>query len=74
MASGGKEGIIRAINNRVPTYDEAVALIREAGGTIHRVEGAHTGSKVAGHIDFPHINYTTPGGNKAHLQIDRIPE
>jgi hypothetical protein len=73
VEAGGANGILRAVGNKVPTYEEAVMLIEQARGTIQRVEGPHAVGGVAAHIDFPHINYTTPGGTKAHLQIQSLP-
>jgi hypothetical protein len=68
-----KGGIVRKIDGKVASYDEAVRLIEEAGGTIQRVDGSHAGSLVAGHIDFPHINFTTASGIKGHLEILALP-
>jgi hypothetical protein len=62
-----RPSVLRTVGGKVPTYEEAVSLIQEAGGTIQRVEGSHAGSAVAGHIDFAHINYTTAGGTRSHL-------
>jgi hypothetical protein len=73
VASGGQGGEIRAIAGKIPTYEEAVQLIKEAGGTIQRVEGPHIGSRVAGHIDYNHINFTTANGMKSHLAIQSLP-
>jgi RHS repeat-associated protein len=73
MASGGEGGVIRSVAGKVPTYEEAVALIQKAGGTIQRVEGPHAAGGVAGHIDFPHINWTTAGGTRSHLAIQALP-
>ena len=56
VAVGGENGIIRSIDRKIPTYDEAVQLIKDAGGTVTRVDPSHAGSKVAQKIDFPHIN------------------
>src|SRR5262249_48657633 len=73
VASGGEGGVLRTVQGHVPTYEEAVQLIQEAGGTIQRVEGAHAAGGVAGHIDFNHINYTTAGGVRSHLAIQALP-
>ncbi len=53
--------------------DEAVGLLEDAGCTINRIDGPHTGSRVAGAIDFPHVNYTSPNGIKGHLGIEALP-
>ena len=66
-------GIIRKIDGKVASYQEAVRLIDEAGGTIQRVDPSHAGSLVAGHIDFPHINFSTASGIKGHLEILALP-
>lgn len=68
-----KGGIVRKIDGKVASYDEAVRLIEEAGGTIQRVDPSHAGSLVAGHIDFAHINFTTASGIKGHLEILALP-
>ena len=74
VASGGEAGVIQNIGGRIPTYDEAIYLIKDAGGTVQRVDKSHAGSRVAGHIDFPHINFTTPSGSRSHLRIQDVPE
>jgi RHS repeat-associated protein len=62
----GEGGTIEDLNGQVPTLDEAMTLIKESGGKVLRVEGAH---------DFPnphnyvHINYTTPSGGKGTIKI-----
>ncbi len=68
-----KGGIVRKIDGKVANYDEAVRLIEDAGGTIQRVDPSHAGSLVAGHINFPHINFTTASGIKGHLEILALP-
>jgi hypothetical protein len=69
VESGNSSGIIRSIAGKVPTYDEAIRLIRDAKGVVQRVDDSHAGSLVAGHIDFPHINYTTASGQRMHLEF-----
>ena len=64
--------VLRTVGGRVPTYQEAVALIERAGGTIVRFDGPHPPGGVAGHIDFAHINYTTAGGIRSHLAFQPI--
>lgn len=66
-----EEGVIHSVGGRVPTEAEALRLIKEAGGTVQRIEETHAGSVVAGHIDFPHINYTTSTGTRMHLRIQK---
>jgi hypothetical protein len=73
VGSAGEGGILRSVGGKVPTYEEGARLIEEAGGKIVRVEGPHPPGGVAGNIDFPHINYTTAGGTKGHLQIQQLP-
>jgi hypothetical protein len=74
VGAGGTGGVIRTIGGKVPTYEEAVRLICESGGKVVRVEGPHAAGGVAGHLDFPHINYTTASGGKGHLAIQTLPE
>ena len=73
VASGGEGGVLRKVRGLVPTYEEAVQLIQEAGGTIQRVDKPHAAGGVAGHIDFPHINFTTASGVRSHLAIQALP-
>ncbi len=74
VASGGEAGILRTVVGKVPTFEEAVRLIKRANGTIQRVEGPHAAEGVAAHIDFLHINYTTASGKRSHLAIQSLPD
>jgi len=66
-------GTIRGVMGKIPSYDEAVMLLEDAGGTIVRVEGPHSATSVAASIDFPHINFLTSSGKKGHLEILSLP-
>jgi hypothetical protein len=55
----------------VPTQAEAEALITQSGGQILRVDEGHLPGGVSTHT-FPHINYTTKGGTKATVQIQKV--
>jgi hypothetical protein len=61
----GEGGTIRDLNGQVPTQQEAIDLINEAGGTVNRVEGPHNAPNPH---NFNHINYTTPGGGKRNYR------
>ena len=50
----------------VPTQQEAIDLINEAGGTVNRIEGPHNSPNPH---NFNHINYTTPSGGKGTIRI-----
>lgn len=53
----------------VPTQDEAIALIRAAGGKVERIDiEGHAPGGISTHTT-PHINYTTKGGTKATVVI-----
>lgn len=64
-------GTHEAIEGIVPTLEEAKALIQKAGGTIDRIEEGHAVGGVSEHT-YPHINYTTPSGAKATVQVGSI--
>jgi hypothetical protein len=66
VASGGT---IRAIAGKVPTRTEAIDLIKAAGGKVIRIEKGHPPPNPH---TFPHINYTTPSGAKATIQIQGL--
>ena len=59
-------GTIYDLNGQVPTQQEAIDLIEEAGGTVKRIEGPHNAPNPH---NFNHINYTTPGGEKGTIRI-----
>jgi hypothetical protein len=60
-----------ALRGKIPTYDEAVRLIKDVGGTILRVEEHAPGGRST--HTYPHINYTTADGLKATVQIQALP-
>jgi hypothetical protein len=63
-----KPGTKTTIKGQVPSEKEAIDLINEAGGKVQRIEPAHGPGSVSSH-DYPHINYTTPSGEKATIRI-----
>lgn len=66
MKKVGEGGTIKDLNGQVPTQQEAIDLINEAGGTVNRIEGPHNAPNPH---DFNHINYTTPNGGKGTIKI-----
>jgi RHS repeat-associated protein len=58
---------LETVAGKIPTLSEAEMLIEDAGGTIERIEPGHE-SPLNPHT-YPHINYITPAGTKATLQI-----
>jgi hypothetical protein len=54
------------LNGQLPTQQEAIDLINEAGGTVNRIEGPHNEPNTH---NFNHINYTTPSGGKGTIKI-----
>jgi len=61
-------GTHETLNGKVPTKAEAIEMIKESGGTIDRIEEAHGPDSVSTH-DYPHINYTTAGDQKATVKV-----
>ena len=59
-------GTIKDIDGQIPTQQEAIDLINEAGGDILRIEGPH---EAPNPHNFHHINYTTPSGGKGTIKI-----
>ena len=59
-------GTIKDFNGRIPTQNEAIDLIREAGGIVTRIDMPHNPPNPH---DFPHINFTTPCGTRGTIQI-----
>jgi hypothetical protein len=59
-------GTIRSVDGKVPTVDEARALINEAGGRVERFEPPH---KPPNPHDFWHINYYTSNGAKGTIEV-----
>jgi hypothetical protein len=68
IKNAAKNTTIKSINGQIPTLKEAISLIKAAGGTIIRVEGAHAEGGVSTHT-FPHINFITANGNRVAIQI-----
>lgn len=62
-------GTIRSIDGKVPTREEAIDLIKEAGGRVERIDAPHGPPNPH---DFDHINYSTSSGTKGTLRI--LPE
>ena len=59
-------GTVLDLNGQVPTEQEAIDLINEAGGMVNRIEGPHIAPNPH---NFNHINYTTPNGRKGTIRI-----
>ncbi|HEY1787839.1 MAG TPA: toxin TcdB middle/N-terminal domain-containing protein [Verrucomicrobiae bacterium] len=61
---------LQDVLGHVPTKDEALGLIQEAGGTpLREAEGGH---EFPNPHNFPHINYLTPSGAKATIRIQGL--
>jgi hypothetical protein len=60
-------GTIESIGGKVPTKDEAVDLITEAGGNIERID--LTPHAPPNPHQYPHINYTTASGGRGTVRI-----
>jgi hypothetical protein len=56
------------LNGKVPTRQEANQMIQEAGGSVDRNDPGHAPGGVSTHTD-PHVNYTTPSGQKATVTV-----
>lgn len=59
-------GTIKDLNGIIPTDEEAISLINEAGGKVVRIEGPHN---YPNPHNFKHINYVTSNGKKGTIQI-----
>jgi RHS repeat-associated protein len=57
---------LESVEGVVPTEQQALALIKEAGGENIRVEGGH---EPPNPHSYPHINYTLPGGIRGTVRI-----
>lgn len=66
-----RPGTHEALEGIVPTLEEAKYLIRQAGGTIDRIEDGHAIGGVSQHV-YPHINYTTQSGAKATVRVESV--
>ena len=64
-----KGGTIDNLSGKIPTRNEAIDLIKESGGKIQRIEGAHSSPNPH---NYPHINYTTPTGIKSTIKIQDL--
>ena len=58
----------RDLLGKVPTKDEAIQMIEDAGGKVERIEEGHPPGGVSPH-ENPHINYTTASGVKGTIDI-----
>lgn len=54
------------VQGKVPTQAQAEMLIRDAGGKVQRIEGAH---RPPNPHQYPHINYTTSAGLRGTIRI-----
>jgi RHS repeat-associated protein len=59
-------GTMESFNGYVPTQQEALDLINEAGGTEPRIDPPHPEPNPH---NYPHINYMTSGGAKGTIRI-----
>jgi hypothetical protein len=57
------------LNGKVPTKEEAIQMIEDAGGKVKRIDPAHGPDSVSTHKDYPHINYETASGRKGTVRI-----
>jgi hypothetical protein len=62
-------GTTEELEGKVPTKEEGIDLINEAGGKIDRIEGAHLPPNPH---TYNHINYTTPAGGKGTLKVQNL--
>ncbi len=60
----------RNLLGKVPTKDEAVKMIEDAGGKVERIEEGHAPGGVSTHPNR-HINYTTSSGAKGTIDIQQ---
>jgi len=60
----------RDLLGKVPSEEEAVKMIEDAGGKVERIEEGHAPGGVSPH-ENPHINYTTSSGAKGTIDIQR---
>jgi len=56
------------LNGKTPTREEATRMIEEIGGKVNRQDPAHPAGGDSTHTE-PHINYTTPSGEKATVYV-----
>ena len=61
-------GTHEKLNGEVPTRAEANSMIRQIGGRVDRNDVGHEPGGVSPHTE-PHVNYTTPGGQKATVNV-----
>lgn len=59
-------GDVLSLRGVTPTQSQAVRLIEDAGGIVRRIEEGHAAPNP--HV-YPHINYTTPSGQRGTLRI-----
>jgi hypothetical protein len=59
-----------SLSEKVPSEEEAVKMIEDAGGKVERIEEGHAPGGVSPH-ENPHINYTTASGAKGTIEIQR---
>jgi hypothetical protein len=58
------------LNGKVPTKEEAIRMIKDAGGKVKRIEGPHGPDSVSTH-KYPHINYETASGVSGTVRIQQ---
>lgn len=59
-------GTITSLNGGIPSQNQAIELIKQAGGSVLRIDGPHP---YPNPHTFPHINYLTRNGIKGTIQI-----
>ena len=61
-------GTHESLSGKVPSRAEATRMIEESGGKVIRQDEGHPPGGVSTHHE-PHINYTTPSGEKATIIV-----
>ena len=69
MVRGG--GDVTSLKGGVPTQQEALDLIKEAGGEVIRIDPAHPANGISTHT-YPHIHYSINGSEKNIIKIIEV--
>ena len=64
-------GDITSLKGGIPTEQEALDLIREAGGEVIRIDPAHPANGTSTHT-YPHIHYSINGSEKNIIKIIEV--
>lgn len=62
-------GTLENLNGKIPSKQEAMKLLEDAGCKIKRIEGPHPSPNPH---QYPHINYSTPGGKPGTIRIEGL--